>query len=283
MVALKRRPAAAASGGRPRKRQRAEAVEEPEPDLTDEWSYDRLWDAPEVSDGWHTRNLRFWRSQAADVRGATGGGVSRGDLAFTRGVLEELVRERGGKRFSSALDCGAGIGRVTDAVLRRCCCHVDLMEFVRKHLAIARARLPAAGKSGCTFGFHCSSAQNFDIAPGKYDLIWCQWLLMYLTDEDALDLLRRARKGLAPGGLLLLKENVSTADKATYFDDADGELWLEGISPGAPVSCVRTPMHYEDLLERAGLRAQRERRQTDETGRIMDMVLYELVPDQQFV
>merc|ERR1719464_35421 len=186
--------------------------------------------------------------------------------------------KRQGSRFPRALDLGAGVGRVTDAVLRRCCARVDLVEFVQKHLDVARSRLPAGGKAGCTFSFHGSSVQRYPIAPRTFDLIWCQWILMYLTDEDALDLLLRARAGLAGDGVLLLKENVSTADKATYFDDADGELWLEGLSPEAPVSCVRTPVHYEDLLERAGLRTVEEWRQTDETGAVMDMMLWALKP-----
>merc|ERR1719443_1302649 len=105
------------------------------------WSYDRLWDAQQISVGWHSRNIRFWRSQSADVRGVTGGGVSKKDLEFSQRMLADLVQERGGKNFDRVLDCGAGIGRVTAAVLRRHSAHVDLVEFVKKHLQKARQSL----------------------------------------------------------------------------------------------------------------------------------------------
>merc|ERR1712216_119698 len=193
--------------------------------------------------------------QTADLRGATGGGVSRRDLEFSKEALSDLARVHAvdhSGRFDRCLELGAGIGRVTDAVLRRHCKHVVLVEFVQKHLRRAKEKLPADGKGGCTFSFSGSSVQKYAVQPGHYDLIWCQWLLMYLTDSDALDLLRRLKGGLPPAGILVVKENVSTAEKLTYFDDADGELWDE-LDQGAPVSCVRTEAHYEDLFERAGL------------------------------
>merc|ERR1711953_130687 len=103
----------------------------------------------------------------------------------------------------------------------------DLVEFVQKHMAQARTRLGKA-KSGCSFAYFNSSVQQFKMQASRYDLIWCQWLLMYLTDADALEVLKRAGGSLAQGGQLVVKENVSTPEKATYFDDEDGELWEDG-------------------------------------------------------
>merc|ERR1711862_732197 len=104
-----------------------------------------------------------------------------------------------------------GIGRVTQGALRHYCKNIDLVEFVKKHLQKARATLPRTGKGGCTFNFHNASMQQFRIMAVSYDLIWCQWLLMYLTDTDSLALLRRASAGLSRrGGLLIVKENVSS-------------------------------------------------------------------------
>lgn len=244
--------------------------------VTEAWTYDSIWDNGQISYGWHERNIRFWRAQAANVRGATGGGVSQRDLAFTRAAVDELVKKRDCS-FKRALDCGAGIGRVTDAILRKCCAHVDLVEFVKKHLDKAREKLPLSGKGQCSFAFHNTSMQKFSIAPAQYDLIWCQWLLMYLTDEDALSLLLRAGKGLTTDGVLLVKENISTEEKSTYFDAADGELWEEDDAQG-PVSCVRTSMHYWDLFDRAGLKVVDEQHQQDLGEEHMEMALFVLVP-----
>mmetsp|Transcript_76921 Transcript_76921/g.220255 ORF Transcript_76921/g.220255 Transcript_76921/m.220255 type:complete len:288 (-) Transcript_76921:70-933(-) len=257
----------------------ADAAEEEE---VAEWTYDRLWDDPEISQGWHTRNVKFWRSQGADVRGATGGGVSQRDLAFSKGAVATLAKGHSGGRFGPALDLGAGIGRVTEGVLRHHCEHVDLVEFVQKHLQKAKEKLspaPAAKKKGCTFAFHNAAVQKFDIPAQHYEFIWCQWLLMYLTDADALSLLRRLGPGIAADGMLVVKENVSTPDKLTYFDGADGELWEGGDGGSGPVSVVRTELHYEDLFQRAGLLVKDQQLQQDPAGKTMDMALFVLVPD----
>jgi len=271
-ASVKRKPAASKQASKVRK-----AAVRKAPPVEPEWSYDRLWDAAEVSSGWHGRNVRFWRSQSADMRGATGGGVTQFDVGFSRQALRALATARGGKRFARALDLGAGIGRVTDGVLRHHCRHVDLVEFVSKHLQRAKQLLPAKGKSGCTFSFHAAAVQKHPVPARSYDLVWCQWLLMYLTDADVLTLLRRLAPGLCTDGFLLVKENVSTPEKLTYFDAEDGELWEEGDG-GRPVSCVRTRLHYEDLFERAGLRVRAAKVQHDSSSKIMDMVLFVLTP-----
>jgi hypothetical protein len=42
----------------------------------------------------------------------------------------------------------------------------------------------------------------------RYTCIWIQWCLLYLTDEDVVTLFERAREGLQPGGLIMVKENI---------------------------------------------------------------------------
>lgn len=279
--AVKRKPAAASSPAP--KRQRGSKKPSSAVPAEEEWSYDRLWDDHEVTGGWHSRNVRFWKSQGSDVRGMTGGGVSQRDMAFSRQALGDLsnaISKTSGapckRAFGRGLDCGAGSGRVTHGVLKHFCGHVDLVEFVKKHLLKAKASLPRSANSGCSFEFHNSSMQKFGIKAGSYNLVWCQWLLMYLTDADALDLLKRAAAGLATkGGFLVVKENVSTLDKATYFDNEHGDLWVGGESAG-PVSCVRTCSHYEDLFERSGLHIHGERHQTDLGPGCMEMHLWVL-------
>ena len=38
--------------------------------------------------------------------------------------------------------------------------------------------------------------QHLDLEPASYDLIWIQWVLLYLTDEDLCSFLRRAAAAL---------------------------------------------------------------------------------------
>jgi protein N-terminal methyltransferase len=50
----------------------------------------------------------------------------------------------------------------------------------------------------------------------KYDCIWVQWCLCYLTDDDCLTFLERARDSLVEcpdsshkSGLMFIKENIA--------------------------------------------------------------------------
>merc|ERR1719458_1853407 len=101
---MKRRPAAPAAKAQGQKRPRQVVKAQNQEEIKEEWSYDRLWDPREVSSGWHARNVRFWRQQRSDLRGATGGGVSRADLTFTSNVMDDLMKRRCGLRFRKALD-----------------------------------------------------------------------------------------------------------------------------------------------------------------------------------
>ncbi|KAI5630719.1 adoMet dependent proline di-methyltransferase domain-containing protein [Phthorimaea operculella] len=61
-----------------------------------------------------------------------------------------------------------------------------------------------------------------------YDVIWIQWLLMYLTDRDAISLLNRCRLALKPNGVIILKENVS-AEKWFDAEEASMARTYEGL------------------------------------------------------
>ena len=43
------------------------------------------------------------------------------------------------------------------------------------------------------------------IAGCRYDCIWIQWCLLYLTDADVLTMFDRARRGLKPDGMIVVK------------------------------------------------------------------------------
>lgn len=88
-------------------------------------------------------------------------------------------------------------------------------------------------------GFFRAGLEDFAPEPGRYDLIWIQWALLYLTDDDLLSWLARCRKALRPGGFLMAKENVS--DKQFVVDTED-------------LSITRTQKHLLELFHKAGFR-----------------------------
>lgn len=89
---------------------------------------------------------------------------------------------------SQALDCGAGIGRITKNLLTRFFDKVDLVDQDPKFIEEAKNGLSEHPKVG---QFYCSGLQEFKPEEKKYDVIWMQWVLSHLTDEDLKGLLKR--------------------------------------------------------------------------------------------
>lgn len=91
--------------------------------------------------------------------------------------------------------------------------------------------------------FYCQGFQDFKFEH-KYDCIWIQWLLMYLTDEDLIKGLKDCAANLTvseesgKSGLIIVKENVTSA--GFYFDREDN-------------SSTRTIAHFETSFAACGL------------------------------
>lgn len=85
-----------------------------------------------------------------------------------------------------ACDCGAGIGRVTKNFLLKVPFErVDLVEQAPNFVEQARSSfLKNEIKEGRVGDILCQGLQDFAPSEGKYDLIWCQWVLGHLTDGN---------------------------------------------------------------------------------------------------
>ena len=118
-----------------------------------------------------------------------------------------------------ALDCGAGIGRVSKTLLMPLFGKVDLLESNSRFLEKAAELLcnePAFGKS------FCQTLQSFIIPQQRYDIIWIQWVLGYLTDDDLVAFLQRAREALKLSpGMIYVKENILKEDHDDTIAEVD--------------------------------------------------------------
>ena len=136
-----------------------------------------------------------------------------------------------------ALDCGAGIGRVAGAVLLERFAAVELLEPNADFVAAARGALPAARLAAC----HTVALQAFAPPAGRaYAVVWVQWTLNYLTDDDVAAFLRRAAAALEPGGAVVVKESVAREGRGFYADAGEASI-------------TRTDAHFREIFERAGL------------------------------
>ncbi|KAK3747335.1 hypothetical protein QZH41_017985 [Actinostola sp. cb2023] len=107
-----------------------------------------------------------------------------------------------------ALDCGAGIGRVAKYLLIPLFETVDMLEQNKhfldqcdQYLGDLRSKVQNLYPIGL---------QEFDPVPSRYDVIWCQWVMGHLTDDDFIAFLNLCKKGLNDGGILCIKENIAT-------------------------------------------------------------------------
>ncbi|KAI9847448.1 MAG: Alpha N-terminal protein methyltransferase 1 [Thelocarpon superellum] len=179
----------------------------------------------------HDAAMRYWSTVKPDVSGMLGGypQVSRIDLQGSANFLAKVRRlsPSSPSTLERGVDCGAGIGRVTQGLLARVCDVVDLVEPVetfvhelRQGEVLAEWRLK--GRVGNVFAV---GLEDWDPPPETYHLFWNQWCLGHLTDEQVRAYLGRCRAALKQGGWIMVKENMSThPEQEDIFDDVDSSV-----------------------------------------------------------
>lgn len=90
---------------------------------------------------------------------------------------------------SCALDCGAGIGRITKRLLLPLFRVVDMVDVTEDFLVKAKTYLGEEGKR--VRNYFCCGLQDFSPEPHSYDVIWIQWVIG--------ELWRRAPRGPGAG------------------------------------------------------------------------------------
>jgi protein N-terminal methyltransferase len=175
----------------------------------------------------------------------------RGSLAFLTKLrrLSSSGQDRNAAtpRLARGVDCGAGIGRVTEGFLTNVCDVVDVVEPVAKFASVLeQGPLKTDGRVGDVY---VTGLQDW--APTKtYDLVWNQWCVGHLTDSQLVSYFRRCGAALSPGGWIVVKENLSTHRFGEdIFDEVDS-------------SVTRSDYKFRDLFQEAGLYIVRAELQT---------------------
>ncbi|KAL2930723.1 Alpha N-terminal protein methyltransferase 1 [Bienertia sinuspersici] len=151
---------------------------------------------------WYRNGVSYWQDVDASVEGVLGGYGRvndvdiKGSEAFLKPLFKELF-DYAKSRHLVALDCGSGIGRVTKNLLIRYFNEVDLLEPVPHFLEAARQSLvPEAVTSKDEHratNFYCVPLQEFTPDSGRYDVIWVQWCIGHLTDDDFVTFFKKAK------------------------------------------------------------------------------------------
>lgn len=203
---------------------------------------------PENEEKFYVDAKEYWAQIPSTVDGMLGGfeKISPTDINGSKEFLRPFLKIGQGKTNNKrALDCGAGIGRITKRLLLPMFDSVDMVEQTQKFLDSARSFI---GQDASRVDrLICCGLQDFTPELGRYDVIWSQWVLGHLTTEHLVEFFKRCKTGLAEDGILVVKENCSGSGE-TEFDDVDS-------------SYTRSKEDYMDAMKQAGLTILRERRQ----------------------
>lgn len=208
-----------------------------------------MGDIAEDESSFYSNAEDYWRDVPPTVDGMLGGygSISSIDINGSKAFLKKFLGEGEGKTNPGcALDCGAGIGRISKRLLLPLFKTVDLVDVTQEFLDKAK---PYLGEEAQRVGnYFCSGLQDFKPEGGRYDVIWIQWVIGHLTDDHLVDFLRRCQKALRPNGLVVIKDNVS----------------YEGVVPDEVDSSVCRDLDIvRRLVAKAGLRIVHEEQQKD--------------------
>ncbi|XP_043205102.1 N-terminal Xaa-Pro-Lys N-methyltransferase 1-like isoform X2 [Amphibalanus amphitrite] len=211
----------------------------------------------------YSKAASYWDGVPASVNGMLGGlgQVSSLDIRTSDELLTAIWKRPNAPGRERALDCGAGIGRITRLLLSRRFQTVDAVEQCAKFVEAARTALadnPHVGE------IYCAGLQEFTPQPDFYDVIWCQWVLGHLTDDDLVQFFTRCARGLRPNGVIIVKENLASGSEPEY-DATDS-------------SVTRPRALLEAIFERAGLSISSTRKQNGMPRGLYEVRMFVLRP-----
>lgn len=191
----------------------------------------------------HAAAIAYWSSTPATVDGVLGGypQVSRVDLQGSANFLAKLRRQSkhfppSNGKLKRVVDCGAGIGRITKGFLNKVAETVDIVEPVKAFTDQVKDE-PCVGEI-----YNVGLEQWHPEGNGTYDVVWNQWCVGQLTDEQLVAYLRRLPPALKEGGWIIVKENLSNQYLGEdVYDETDS-------------SVTRTDVKFRELFDQAGLR-----------------------------
>nr|XP_010906051.1 alpha N-terminal protein methyltransferase 1 isoform X1 [Elaeis guineensis] len=182
---------------------------------------------------WYRKGIAYWQAVEASVDGVLGGygHVNEADVKGSAAFLNTLLPNRFGteRRHLVALDCGSGIGRVTKNLLLR---------FFN---------------------------EEFTPEVGRYDVIWIQWCIGQLPDDDFISFFKRAKAGLKPNGLFVVKENI--ASNGFVLDKEDHSI-------------TRSDLYFKQLFNQCGLYIYSTKDQKGFPEEIFAVKMYALVTEK---
>jgi len=158
---------------------------------------------------WYKKREEHWNKMEPNLSSVLGG-FEKSQLPDVKCSCELLNGLISTKQLNhhSCLDCAAGVGRVTEYVLCNYFQEIDLFE--KNKSFIEKCRIKFTGNDKIK-NIYISSLEKFEFKK-KYDLIWVQWCLENLEDEDLGPFLKKCYDNLNNNGIIIVKENLYNID-----------------------------------------------------------------------
>lgn len=135
----------------------------------------------------------YWSQIPPTIDGMLGGFgyISETDIRGSKMLLKQLFNSKFPPGRAYALDCGAGIGRITKYLLTEVFTKVDMVE--QNLIFLEKAKVYLGHKMDKIGNFFANGLQSFEPLPQHYDVIWIQWVVGHLTDEHLVQFLKRCQ------------------------------------------------------------------------------------------
>ncbi|EZA59475.1 hypothetical protein DMN91_010490 [Ooceraea biroi] len=224
-------------------------------------------DADACQGEFYTAAAKYWERIPPTIDGMLGGFgfISQTDIKGSTFFLRSLFELKDPPSKTFALDCGAGIGRITKKLLIKHFKHVDLVEQNPKFLEVAKISLE--NYSTRIGQYYPIGLQNFCPVENKYGVIWCQWVLGHLEDDDLVEFFKKCSLGLKTNGILVVKENITNSN-TLQIDKEDS-------------SVTRSMKNLRSLFEKADLVCIKEQQQTKFPRSLFPVYMFALRPRNQ--
>lgn len=134
------------------------------------------------------------------------------------------------------VELGAGIGRFTPILAVRAQ-HVIAADIVESFIEVNRKNNQHLGN----VSFQTGEASEMKVDANSIDLLFTNWLLMYLTDTEVIRLLKNALHWLSDGGYMHIRESCSEPSKRAAPVTAN--------TPNGVYQADSNPTHYRHICQ----------------------------------
>ncbi|KAJ6632763.1 Alpha N-terminal protein methyltransferase 1 [Pseudolycoriella hygida] len=233
---------------------------------TDDGAEDENENLTQTRETFYKDAQQYWQTVPATVDGMLGGfsNINFTDIRGSQDFLKEIFKMKPSPNKNIALDCGAGIGRVSKHLLIPIFNTVDIVEQDEHFANSVKEYVGNSAKLGTIFN---EGLQEFHPKSARYDVIWCQWVLGHLTNDDFVEFFERCGKALSKHGIIIVKENVTSTENVD-IDDVDSSVTR-------PLGMMKA------LLAQSGLRIVKMVRQHNFPSGIFPVYMFALRPTKR--